>query len=204
MNLIIRTIQSLALLGLAGCAGVDHQSVTLKPKILLPAQPGDANIYKEIFARNAQITEENNIRESKLKGLRYYRPAPYLLVYSDGKESLKWEIHVLPEPTVKSSAYPYNYVASLQVTLQFNEKGILTSVDETADTAAVPKAVIGSIEKLAATVAKAVMDAPAEQRVNYFPAPRLYKIVVNGDGVEFLGGETIESALMSAPKAPEK
>ncbi len=173
---------------LTGCAGVRHRSVRLEPKLAAPAGNTDQNLARLIEQRNGEITATNAQREGSLEGIRYYRPAPYLLVYSDGKDSLRWEIHYLPDPATKASAQPYNYLASLKATLEFNEKGTLKSVNEVPDSAAIPKAVLAAIEKVASSAAAALLQKGPDNDVHQFPPPKLYKIVIRDGLVSLQGG----------------
>src|SRR5882724_5265119 len=97
---------------LCGCAGVTHQVVNLEAPYFPPATDPDNKLTLMVADANSAIAKRNKEAEGHLEGLRYYRPAPYLLVYSDGKRSLKWEIHYLPDPATRASAQPYNVWAT--------------------------------------------------------------------------------------------
>ncbi len=188
-----------AVLLLGGCAGVGHRLVTLEPEYFMP---GDANLASQVSCTNNAIRIRNAKSEAQLKGLRYYRPAPYLLVYSNGKGSLNWEIHYLPDLATKASAQPYNVWSTLQMTLKFSDKGALMSSDETADSQVVLKQLIAAAEKIAPLVAKAFLNATEapDSKLNQFPPPQLYKFVTE-NGVTTLKGGSVASldALYSTP-----
>ncbi len=117
--------------------------------------------------------------EKDFKGIRYYRTSLYLLVYSDGKNGLKWELHRLPDPTKKMDAKPYNYLATLQAKLTFDEKGGLSQTAETVDSASLTKAALAAVTGLAPQLA--LLNVAEDKGPYVLPPPHLYKLVYNED-----------------------
>ncbi len=151
----------------------------------LATQNGEAIRNKNAEIRAANAREERG----PLLGLRFYSPSPYLLVYSDGKGGVVWEIHHLPDPTKKMSAKPYNYLSTLEAKLTFDDNFVLTGTHEVSDALKVPTAILSQIAALAPTIAKALLNE-ASTKERTLPAPLLYKIVDENGSVRLLGGET--------------
>jgi hypothetical protein len=106
-------------------------------------------------------------------------------------------------------AKPYSTMSSLSSTLAF-DKGILTQSTETPDTSALPSAILSAAEKV---LGKLVLRAPGEgaappaetTRTNAVPAPYLYKVLVEGPSVRFVGGPgnvDVLVPLTAPPTAP--
>ena len=133
------------------------------------------------WVEHVPLTKENDEEE---RGLRYFESSPYLLVHSDGKGGLVWRIVPLPDPTRLMTARPVQFFAKLESTMTF-QNGVLVSSTDVADAAVVPKAIIAAAEK--ALPLLGVLKAEGTEDV--VPAPHLYKIVVNGDQVTFVGGQ---------------
>src|SRR4051812_37025444 len=110
----------------------------------LTAASGCARIHHNVV--------KNDADDSKSTGFRYYQGAWYLLVYSDPKLGKTGKLHFLPDQTAKMSATPYNFWASLDGTLDF-ENGILTQSKAVGDETVVPKAILA--------VAKEIIGAPS-------------------------------------------
>lgn len=115
------------------------------------------------------------------RGIRYYQSSPYLLVYSDAKNGLQWQILYLPDQSKKMMAQPTVYWGRSELDLYFHN-GILTGSSELSDTTQIPTAVIAAVQS-----ALPLLAAGFEARANVFPAPYLYKIVVSGSDITFLG-----------------
>lgn len=147
--------------------------------------------YDCIQCANREIETRNDAYDRRLTGLRFYQPSPYLLVYSDGKGGINWEIHHLPDPTKKMSAKPYNFLASLQYKLTIDEElQVMTKATEVADSTAVPKAILTAVKELAPGIMGALLNEAAEaQRLNLIPTPHLYKIVTDDRGTRLIGGQ---------------
>lgn len=121
-------------------------------------------------------------------GIRYYQTSRYLLVYADGKGGLAHELLVLPDPTKKMMAEPYADLASLNMELKFTN-GALTSTTESADASKVPAAIVKAVSQFLPTLAADAVDRATTASL---PAPRLYKIIVLGGVVRFVGVEPTE------------
>lgn len=130
----------------------------------------------------ASVTHE--LETTNSTGLRYYENAPYLLVYSDGKGGLVWQIFFMPDQSHVMVAKPHIVGGRTQVALKF-QNGALTSATTVGDTTVVPKAIIAAVQSALPLIAKAAAESPPEQT---FPAPSIYKIVVKGDAINFIGG----------------
>jgi hypothetical protein len=116
------------------------------------------------------------------QGIRYYRSAPYLLVYSDAKGGLVSKLLYLPDQTQVMSATPRSNLASIQATLEFDD-GVLTRAVEQAGSAATCSAVLSAVETVLPLLAASVRPG------GRFPQPSLYRITVHGDRITFSGGE---------------
>ena len=132
-------------------------------------------------------------------GIRYYESAPYLLIYSDGKGGLKWQILSLPDQSHVMTVAPVVHGGGKsQMSLSF-QNGVLGTSTVAGDTTAIPSALIAAAQAVIPLVAAAVFEGqkPAE-----FPKPYLYKIVVSGGTVEFLGGEGDATIRVPIPNGP--
>jgi len=132
-------------------------------------------------------------------GIRYYESAPYLLVYSDGHGGLKWQIRYLPDQTRVMTASPVVHMSHTEMTLNF-QNGILASSSTMGDSTQIPKALISAVQSALPLIAKAV--AAAGQQPDGFPAPYLYKIIVNGSTVQFLGEQGDSKIQVPIPVNP--
>lgn len=119
-------------------------------------------------------------------GIRYYRAAPYLLVYSDAKGGLQWQVLYLPDQSRPMMAQPIVIGGRSEVTFEFRN-GILAGSTAVGDTTEVPKAILAAVQAALPLIAGA-LEAPKAPPVTV-PAPYLYKIVVRGNAVEFVGGQ---------------
>lgn len=135
------------------------------------------------------------------RGFRYYQPAPFLFIYSDGKGGIVSQIKFLPDTTQKMSAQPYAYLSSNESTLQF-DAGILTVASVVVDETVVPSAALDSLAKTLGAAAKAALNAPQATQEAIVPVPYLFKIVLNGDNIELRGGAMNGAAL--TPDGKEK
>lgn len=158
--------------------------------------------YRELPYHAADETPQVRAANDTGNGIRYYESAPYLLVYSDGRNGLSWEVRYLPDLTRKMTAEPYNFAASVGTTWTF-KNGVLTTSKDTSDATVVPKAILAAAEKAMSAISIASLpdtkqpDTPAAY---YVPAPRIYKIVQHGMTVTFEskdnGGDTIQVSLL--------
>jgi len=117
-------------------------------------------------------------------GLRYYENAPYLIIYSDGKGGLKWQIRYLPDQSRVMTATPTIWGGRTEMTLYF-QNGVLASASILGDTTEIPKAVIAAVQSALPLLAAAA-EQPAQPG---FPPPYLYKLVVKDDQLTFIGGK---------------
>jgi hypothetical protein len=131
---------------------------------------------------SATVTHQRATDASK--GIRYYESAPFLLVYSDGKGGLNWQVRYLPDQTRLMSVSPNIKLSHAEMTLYF-QNGMLASESAMGDSTEVPKAIIAAVQSVAPLLLLGVLEGPGKPG---FPAPHLYKIVVNGDNIEFIGG----------------
>lgn len=152
-RLAIAGIMALGFSGmmLAGCAGVDYTTNTKTLKT------GD-----------------------DLGGIPYYEPARYLLVNSDGKGGLNWQIIALPDQSTLHVAKPYEFISKLETSYTISN-GMLTEVSETVDTSAGIKA-IGEAVKAFLPLLMAGANAPKVE----LPAFQLFRIQVVGSKVKFI------------------
>ena len=143
----------LAVLLGTGCVGVKHQ------RLLTPEADASAD------------------------GIRYYRASPYLLIHPDNAGGGNWEIKYLPDQSKKMSAVPYAHFAKSDLTLEF-VNGVLKSSIEEADATAVPNAIVDAIAKIVPTLmAPNALGLVATSP----PEPEIFKIIVTSDFLELRG-----------------
>lgn len=114
--------------------------------------------------------------KDNVNGIRYYRAAPYLLVHTDNAGGLTSELVYLPDLSSLMSAHPYNFVATNSVTMTF-DKGVMKTSETEADSAAVPKAVVSALEKVAIAAIGAANETAKAKQQPTVPLPKLYRIV---------------------------
>jgi hypothetical protein len=162
---------------------------------------------------NKSIREANRKSDCNASGIRYYRTSPYLLVYSNGKGGIVWELHHLPDSSKLMSAKPYSWFASLESSFVFDERGRMTKAVAKPDASAVPKAIFDAIESFASELSGSLVGASLDGGTDAedghpLPVPHLYKVVVGPAGVEFRGGPAnmgpIRSTLVKQPTAAKK
>jgi hypothetical protein len=119
------------------------------------------------------------------KGIRYYQASPYLLINSNSKGGLQWRILYLPDQTKMMMAEPHVMGGRVEMAMFFHN-GVLTGCNALGDTTELPKAVISAVQSAIPLLALAGALAAKPPEV---PAPYLYKIVVEGDGVKFIPGQ---------------
>jgi hypothetical protein len=125
--------------------------------------------------------------DNSARGYRYYQPAPFLFVRSDGKGGLSSEIIYLPDTTQKMQARPYAVLASNDATLSFSN-GMLTAASITADETVVPVAFLDALTKVAGAAIAA--DQPKSPQATA-PVPYLFKIIVRTGSIELKGGPAL-------------
>lgn len=123
--------------------------------------------------------------DGKDLGYRYYAPAPFLFVHSDGKGGLSSEIVYLPDTTQTMSLRPYAVLASNNATLTFSN-GMLTEATAVVDETAVPTAFLDALSKAASAAIAA--DLPAGPQATA-PPPYLFRIIVHTNSIELKGGK---------------
>ncbi|GFO57424.1 hypothetical protein GMSM_44310 [Geomonas sp. Red276] len=131
----------------------------------------------------AKVVHKPVVDDTKATGIRYYRAAPYLLVYSNSKGGLKWQILYLPDQTTKMEAKPKVAGGHSELTMYF-QNGVLTSSSELGDTTAVPKALISAVQS-----AIPLLTAAMAVEKSKVPPPYLYKIVVKNGTINFYGAQ---------------
>jgi hypothetical protein len=157
---LTRTTAALAaVLALAGCAGTEVVSL------------GD-----------------DKARDEAARGIRYWQPAPFLFVRSDGQGGIAADIKWLPDTTQKMSIRPYSCAALNTTDLVFTD-GVLTSTTVTIDETVVVSASIDALGKAFTAAAKGNLDAGPAAAPNTVPNPLVYKIVIKGNQIALIGGE---------------
>jgi hypothetical protein len=116
----------------------------------------------------------NDAADNAAEGFRYYRSAPFLLVYADNKGGLETKILYLPDTTKKMSVHPYSYLASNNATLVF-DKGRLTQAKAEVDETVIPAAAVAALETVAKELVAAKLVLPTQPIKA--PAPYLFRIV---------------------------
>lgn len=123
-------------------------------------------------------------------GFRYYDTSPFLLMYTDGKGGLTSKLMYLPDTTKLRSIAPYNVLANNTTTLKFDH-GRLLGAKAVVDEAAIPSAIVASLEKIAVAALKvAALNASPEQGI---PAPYLFRIVKTSTGWDLKGGQPLDA-----------
>jgi hypothetical protein len=130
----------------------------------------------------------NHESELLAGGIRYYQPAPYLLLYTDSEGGFVSKLLILPDLQQKMSIRPYAIAASNNTTLTFTN-GMLDAAKADIDQTEVPKAVIASLEKAAAVAIKGGAFLAPGAEAPTAPAPYLFKIVNTGGSWELIGGQ---------------
>jgi hypothetical protein len=131
---------------------------------------------------SATVTHKVSTNDETATGIRYYDSAPYLLVYSDGKNGLNWQIIYLADQSHVMTATPQIIGGHTEMTLSFSS-GVLSTASTIGDTTALPKALIAAVQTALPLLAAAAAG-PAQPG---FPAPSLYRLVVS-DGVLYFKG----------------
>jgi hypothetical protein len=124
--------------------------------------------------------------DANLRGIRYYLPAPYILVYSNGPGRLAAQLVVMPDLDRTMSIDPYSILASNKSKLTF-QNGMLTSGASNADATVIPTAVIEALKT--AALARANLDMPQSAgETRALPPPYLYRIISDATGTRLAGG----------------
>jgi hypothetical protein len=115
--------------------------------------------------------------DAKATGVRFYQEAPFLFVYADGKGGVGTDIKWLPDTTQLMSASPYAVLSKNETTMEFLSSALTTSTVVVDDTIVVN----ASLEALGKVLAAAAANTASESELPPVPAPKLYRIIVNGD-----------------------
>ncbi len=132
-----------------------------------------------------QVSKES---DDEATGIRYFEPAPFLLVYSDARGNLTSNVIIMPDLTRMRSVDPYSYLSSNNTTLNFTN-GILTQGKTVVDETIVPKGAFEAVKAIAGTIVGAAFDTSGGATPT-LPAPKLFRIYVD---------ETGEAQLIEAP-----
>jgi hypothetical protein len=118
----------------------------------------------------------------KVGGIVYYDDSPYLIVWPDGKGNIQWQLQFLPDQTKKRIASPYNFLASLNASLNFNN-GVLTQSNVAVDDTAVVKSLVTS----AATIASAFLTEEHKPYFQHNATVWIFKMTIkkNANGVGY-------------------
>jgi len=125
--------------------------------------------------------------ESKANGFRYYQPAPFLLVHSDGKGGVTGDIVWLPDTTDEMSARPFAVLASNNAQLKFSN-GMLSEASSQVDETVVPNAILSAVGKILTGVVAAeapLAESPAPP--DTAPPPYLFRVIIKGGEIELFG-----------------
>src|SRR5262249_5006439 len=95
-------------------------------------------------------------------GIRYFRPATYLLVKPDyEKQSATLQWVTIPDTSTAFTATPYAFMATNTTELEFT-KGLLTKMDSDTASSAAPKAAIKALDEIVqASIMTAISAAKA-------------------------------------------
>jgi hypothetical protein len=138
------------------------------------------------YACSANVNYHRVTDDDKATGVRYYESSPYLLVYPNGRNGLRWQILYLPDQSKEMEACPNSIGGRSELTMYF-QNGMLASNTGLVDSTAIPKALIAAVQAAIPTIAGLREAMPVEPTQRLVPAPSLYKIVVRGDKVAFYG-----------------
>lgn len=125
-----------------------------------------------LFAGCAGTTIKPVTDDTVANGIRYYEPAPFLLVTPDGRGNISSRIIYLPDLTELRSVDPFAYMAKNNTTLTFSN-GMLVQNKSIIDETAIATQVFDSLKTSAGTIG-AALDAPDGEPT--LPGPRLFRI----------------------------
>lgn len=140
-------------------------------------------IFCAFLASCAGVTVQNQKSDpEKDKGIRYYEPAAFILVYTDSKGGLNSELIWLPDTSQVRTLRPYAVAAKNNATFQFDH-GVLTQAKSEIDTTAIPKAALAALKTTALARVSAAMNVLYDRGDEGLPAPQLFRIETDTDGV---------------------
>jgi hypothetical protein len=137
------------------------------------------------------------------QGIPYYEGSYYLLVWPDGLGNLKWSLNYVADTTKKMEYRTKNFLSAVETDLEFSN-GLLTKGTTSLDSTAVPKAVVAAAEKV---LLAAIANDASPTNSNAIPGPSIFKLVVNGGKIVFLGEESkdvVYSTITTPKKEKEK
>ena len=138
-----------------------------------------------------EVTKENDHR---VRGLRYYDSAPYLIIQSNNQGGINSQLVYLPDTSTVMSARPYSFLATSKSSLSFD--GYFTGMQTESDATAVPEAVIKALGEVARTAVPAISGALADDdKVEPLPAPYIFKLVPEGGTIRFVGGQAMPGTI---------
>jgi hypothetical protein len=129
-------------------------------------------------------------------GIRYYESSPYLLISSNSKGGLRWQILYITDTSKKMMVTPTVIWGHSELDLYF-QNSMLTGSSELSDTTDLPKAVVAAVQSAIPLLAKGAFAVKPPQ----VPAPYIFKIVVDHDQVKFIGHQGDTSITVPLPKA---
>ena len=124
--------------------------------------------------------------DARVEGVRYYEPAPFILVFPDGKGGLDTSLIYLPDTTRKLAVRPYALLAKNKTTLNFTG-GVLDDAESVVDETVIPAALI---EAAKSVVLKRINPAADEGGGAFevtVPPPALFRVYVDEDGIQLRG-----------------
>jgi hypothetical protein len=138
----------------------------------------------------------------KDNGIRYYEPAPFLLVYSDSKGGLTSRIVWLPDTTRTMTLKPYAYLAKNDASFKF-DKGMLTESKTVADETVIPQAIVAAL-KTAAIAGVAAANKAERDETPTVPAPYLFRIEIKNGAAKLYWGDRSPAVINVTLAAPPK
>ncbi len=151
----------------------------------------------------ASVVHHSVTNDEKDEGARYLGTSPYLIAYSDGKGGMVMQVQPLPDPNKKMSATPHAKGADIDLTMSF-DRGVLNETTESGDTSAIPTSIAKAVEAFAPALLALLNEAQTTQEYSV-PAPYVYKIVVKGSEVHFIGGKGDEDFKITLlPQTPKE
>ena len=137
--------------------------------------------------------------DREARGIRYYRSSLYLLVHSDGHGGVVSRIIELPDVTQKMSAETGGILGSADWTLALRD-GALTDTREELHNDVVARALLDAAGGVIQSAAKAMYRRSGSGALEHaLPPPSLFKILVHGDEIEFVGAEGDEPVRVKLP-----
>jgi hypothetical protein len=165
---------------MSGCASVKYGSVDYAPV------PSSGTKHESDNSDAVEAKKKNAEADDRAAGIRYYETSPYLLVFSDGKGAIKWKIYYLPDQTLKRTIEASAFLASVNTAHTFSN-GTLVSGKGTADSTAIPKAIITALQGILSS-GIGILKEQVHEDGNVIPAPQLFKIVLKDGMIELQGG----------------